>query len=103
MDREGWPYGAVERAECANCGKHGYSRRYAPRDRGGSAFRQWVRDIWPWGDVMQTRWGLMVWCSPECRHVWMKGRERALKHQDGWAHQHQMEMDRRIVKSGVLS
>lgn len=101
MDRRNWPERAVERLECANCGKFAYSDTFAP-PRESAEFERWVISIWEFGRVQKTKIGFYVWCSPQCEAVWKRGHESSLNYVDGWAHGHEIEMDRRRIKSGVL-
>lgn len=99
--RQGWPTGMVERAECANCGRHGYSAVEAPHRSEVERFGQWVRGIWAGGSALQTVFGFFIWCGGDCRSVWFEKRQHVLDHPDTAVLAHQREMQRRRAAAGV--
>lgn len=97
---EHWPPWAVERVECANCGRHEYAWEAAP-SKGESRYGTWLSEVWPDGRSQQTRLGFFVWCSARCESAWKHSRRASADYTDGWAHQHMLEMDRRKRAMGA--
>lgn len=84
------------------CGVHGYSRESFPPSGDVVAYESWLQKVWPDGRAQHTRLGFFIWHNGACERLWKQTRLRALNHgMSGWAHQHQIEMDRRRVKAGV--
>tara|TARA_R110000765_G_scaffold263135_4_gene362943 strand:- start:647 stop:967 length:321 start_codon:yes stop_codon:yes gene_type:complete len=102
-NRKGWPQYAVERAECANCGKYGYSTQYATPRGDIIAYTSWLtKEPFPLGNAQQTKLGFFVWCSELCESTWKTSRLSDVNKSDGWAHGHRIEMDKRAITSGIL-
>lgn len=103
LDREGWPESAVERIECANCGRQQYADTPAP-GRWTYAFERWLeRQSGNWRS-MQTRLGFMLWCSPKCAWLWRRANAKRIKpafSHDGNAAKHARWMDEKSRVSGA--
>jgi hypothetical protein len=102
LDRIGWPHGAVERIECANCGRQHYMETRAP-NRATDNYDLWINTAWSFGRSMQTRVGFVLWCSAYCEAAWKQANERriALTHAPTTGENiHRREIERRARASG---
>ena len=102
LERIGWPSFAVERIECATCGRMSYMETSAP-SRGSHSYDSWVREAWSFARSMQTRFGFMLWCSAQCETGWMRANSRRLKyshHAVTAENVHRREMERRAIATG---
>ena len=99
-DRAGWPSGACELLECANCGQITFHGESAPPPDTG-AYERWAQAVWPEAQTMRTIWGFKLWCSHRCRWEWLRHREQEQFIETGWMQRHRRDMRERLIHSGL--
>jgi hypothetical protein len=101
--REGWPWWAVSRMECTNCGSVALSR-VSPPHYVEPSFDDWVRSSWPVGRSQMTRLGFRIWCSPKCEHAWKRVNRSTLEKRDadGYAHQLRIRQEEKAWQAGLV-
>ena len=103
LDRKDWPMTAVERVECANCGRQQFVTTPAP-GRWTYAFERWLGRLPGGWHSMQTRLGFILWCSLKCSFLWRRANAKRIKpafSHDGHAVKHVRYLDEKSRASGA--